>query len=71
MYEDSQPPAAKYEHMSPSAKKNMPTNASTKIILNMNLPAKNEHAHANKEEKEAELFVAAVHRMGNCLGKRQ
>ena len=36
-------------------------------ILNMSPPAKDEHAHANKEEEEAELFVAAVHRMGNCL----
>ena len=31
------------------------------------VPAKDEHAHANKEEEEAELFVAAVHCMGNCL----
>ena len=38
-------------------------------ILNMRPPAKDEHAHANKEEEEAELFVAAVHRMRNCLGK--
>ena len=35
----------------------------------MKPPAKNEHAHAHKEKEEAELFVAAVHRMGNCLDR--
>ena len=29
-------------------------------------PAKDEHAHAHKEEEEAKLFVAAVH----CVGDR-
>ena len=30
-------------------------------------PAKYEHTHAHKEEEETELFVAAVHRVGDCL----
>ena len=30
-------------------------------------PAKDEHAHADKEEEETELFVAAVHRVGDRL----
>ena len=29
-------------------------------------PAKDEHAHAHKEEEEAKLFVAAAH----CVGDR-
>ena len=30
-------------------------------------PAKDEHAHTHKEKEETELFVAAVHRVGDCL----
>ena len=31
------------------------------------LPPKYEHTHAHKEEEETELFVAAVHRVGDRL----
>ena len=30
-------------------------------------PAKNEHAHAHKEEEEGQLLVAALHRVGDSL----
>ena len=30
-------------------------------------PAKDEHAHTHKEKEETELFVAAVHRVGDRL----